>query len=45
MFGSDDSTDCLLGLAFEVEAEVLSTSASELSSFSFIMVCLKIIFQ
>ena len=29
MFGSDNSADCLLGPAFEVEVEVLSTSASE----------------
>ena len=29
MIGSDNSTDCLLGPAFEVEEEVLSTSASE----------------
>ena len=29
MFGSDNSTDCLLGPAFEAEAEVLSTSALE----------------
>ena len=29
MIGSDNSTDCLLSPAFEVEAEVLSTSASE----------------
>ena len=29
MFRSDNSTDCLLVIAFEVEAEVLSTSALE----------------
>ena len=29
MFGSGNSIDCLLGPAFEVEEEVLSTSASE----------------
>ena len=29
MFGSDNTTDCLLGPAFEAEAEVLSTSALE----------------
>ena len=29
MFGSVNSTDCLLSPAFEVEAEVLSTSVSE----------------
>ena len=29
MFGSDNSTDCLLGPAFEVEVEVLPTSTSK----------------